>query len=146
MATRRWLVGLLAAFLLTASTGGAQAPTLGPGTAEAAPAAQAPCEGWVLWDQAWRCVGSTLWVAGLTVCARHLPWVTGGPTFLDLGRCYPDPARFAVVIWREDRPKFWPPPEQAFPGRNTCAYGTIATYAGVPQIIAREPWQLRICE
>jgi hypothetical protein len=111
-------------------------------TARASPVTQMPCaSGLIVWDEARNCIGWQLWVTGTVV--RHFN--ARPPTFLDLGLPYPDPGRFNVVIWPQDLWKFQPPPSQ-YPGRNACVYGVITTFRGVPQIVPREGWQLKICE
>jgi len=59
----------------------------------------------------------------------------GRPTFIDLGRTYPDPRRVTIVIWGEDRTNFPQPPEQMFRrGRLICAQGAPSLYRGTVQI------------
>src|SRR5437899_2309329 len=62
----------------------------------------------------------------------------GAPTFLNLGRDYPDMHRFTVVIWGRNRSRFGAP-ENRYRGRTICVRGLISTYAGVPQIEDEEP-------
>ena len=66
-----------------------------------------------------------------TVCG---PLVNDGQSdddvFLNLGRGYPDPDRFTVVIWDVGEI------EEIPPGTKVCASGTISSYQGVAQIEA----------
>jgi hypothetical protein len=146
---RRWLLAVLVASLLTGPLSISRASPvqeqLGTGAALAAPLSQGACPGLILWNQAGGCVGQTLWVTGTVVAGRYVYWATGRPTFLDLGLAYPDPRRFTVLIWGEDRYKFSPPPEQVYPGHNACVYGLESVYDS-PQIVVRDPSQLKVCE
>lgn len=63
----------------------------------------------------------------------------GQPTFLNVGRDYPDPGRFTIVIWGDDRANFSAPPEDLYDAATICVTGTIETYEGVPQIVANAP-------
>jgi len=72
----------------------------------------------------------------LALSARRL-------TFLNLDRPHPD-SPFTIVIRPEDRARFAEAPEQAFVGRRVCATGMIEIHRGRPQMVAREPGQLRI--
>ncbi len=67
----------------------------------------------------------------------------GSPTFLDIGRPYPDPRRFTVVIWGENRSRFSAPPDQFYADKTICVTGAIELYRGSPQIIVSSPGQIR---
>jgi hypothetical protein len=59
----------------------------------------------------------------------------GRPTFINLGRPYPNRSRVTLVIWGRDRVNFPRPPERMFkPGQIVCAQGVATMYAGAPQI------------
>jgi len=80
-----------------------------------------------------------LTVCGHVVSTNYAASSSGQPTFFDFGNKYPDPNRFTVVIWGEDRWKFenlYPNPETYFLGKNVCARGVIRNYEGVPEIEA----------
>ena len=68
----------------------------------------------------------------------------GQPTFLDIGRPYPDPDRFTVVIWVENRSNFQPPPERAYDGKMVCVTGRIYLYSGVTQVEADDPSDIKM--
>lgn len=51
-------------------------------------------------------------------------------TFINLGKDYPDPGRFTIVVW--DDADFRPPREPD--GLRACASGKISMYDGVAQI------------
>ena len=54
-----------------------------------------------------------------------------------------NPARFTVVIWIENRPKFSLPPEQLYAAKTICVTGMIQAYRGSPEIIVFSPDQIR---
>ncbi|MBD3366830.1 MAG: hypothetical protein GF405_01495 [Candidatus Eisenbacteria bacterium] len=90
-------------------------------------------------------VGRTATVCGRVMSASHIGSVRGGPTFLNLGKAYPDQV-FTVVIWNQNRGKFERPPERMFDGREICVTGKIQTYKGTPQIEVTEPAQISLVE
>jgi hypothetical protein len=67
----------------------------------------------------------------------------GSPTFLNIGRDYPNPARFTVVIWIENRAAFGTP-ERRYRGRTICVRGLVKLYRGSPEVVARSPSQIAI--
>jgi hypothetical protein len=67
----------------------------------------------------------------------------GSPTFLNVGRDYPDSRRFTVVVWGSDRGSFGAP-ERRYRGRTICVIGRIELYQGVAEIEATRPSQIRI--
>jgi hypothetical protein len=85
-------------------------------------------------------VGETATVCGLVVSATYLPRAPQAPTFLDLGKPYPDQI-FSAIIFGSDRPKFGAP-ETWMRGRSVCVTGDIFLYEGKPKIILHDPKQL----
>lgn len=81
-----------------------------------------------------------------TVCGRvtstHYSAEGRKPTFLNLDRPYPHQT-FTIVIWGADRVQFGKP-EEKYRDKTVCVTGTIRSYRGVPEIIAREPAEIRI--
>jgi len=78
-------------------------------------------------------------VASTTYAARS----NGQPTFLNLGRPYPDQG-FTVVIWGRDRGKFPSSPEKYYDGKTIYVTGLIEEYRGVPEIIVASPSQVEV--
>jgi hypothetical protein len=119
-----------------------------PAATTAAPrgreAARATCAGAITWQHARSHVGRTRTVRGRVVATYYAATSDGQPTFLDLGRPYPSPSRFRVVIWQEDRADFGGRPELRFRGRTICVRGRIALYDGVPEIVARSSAQIAV--
>jgi hypothetical protein len=85
-------------------------------------------------------VGETATVCGLVVSATYLPQAPQAPTFLDLGKPYPDQV-FSVIIFGGDRPKFGSP-ETSMRDTSVCFTGEIFLYQGKPKIILHDPKQL----
>ena len=85
-------------------------------------------------------VGESTTVCGLVASATHAARSRGAPTFLNLGKPYPDQI-FTAVIWGDDRTKFGSP-ELALRGKQICVTGEIRLYRGRPEIILRDPKQL----
>lgn len=92
-------------------------------------------------SQAAQHVGEKATVCGYVASSRYLSSSRSKPTFLNLGKPYPD-EDFTVVIWPEDRAKFGHP-EDSFLHKNICVTGDITSYRGKPQIVAKNPAQIR---
>jgi len=86
--------------------------------------------------------GETATVCGAVVSARYADSTKGQPTFLNLDKPYPSQV-FTVVIWGDNRSKFGKP-ENDYNGKRICVTGKITAYAGLPEIVAEDPKQLRI--
>jgi endonuclease G len=80
-------------------------------------------------------------VCGYVASTRYLSTSRSRPTFLNLGKPYPN-QDFTVVIWAEDRPKFGEP-ESRYLHKNICVTGEITLYRGGPQIIAKASGQIK---
>ena len=78
-----------------------------------------------------------------TVASTHYSRSTRGqPTFINLDKPYPDQV-FTILIWGSDRGKFGAP-ETVYRDKHVCVTGTITSYRGVPEIVARDPSQVQI--
>lgn len=87
-------------------------------------------------------IGQRATVCGRVASARYAASSRGQPTFLNLDRAYPNHV-FTMVIWGENRAKFGKP-EEKYRDKEICVTGTIESYRGVPQIVLRNPEQLRM--
>lgn len=98
------------------------------------------CEDPTPWDEARQAAGGTAAVAGPVAHATYEPDVEGEPTFVNLGRAYPEPERFDVVIFPDVRDQWEAPPEEAVSGERVCVRGLVNVRDGVAQIVleARE--------
>jgi DNA/RNA endonuclease YhcR with UshA esterase domain len=86
--------------------------------------------------------GETATVCGTVVSARYADATKGQPTFLNLDKPFPSQV-FTIVIWGDNRSKFGKP-ENDYNGKRVCVTGKITAYAGLPEIVAEDPKQLRI--
>jgi micrococcal nuclease len=85
-------------------------------------------------------VGETATVCGPVVSATYLPQAPQSPTFLDLGKPFPNQI-FSVIILGSDRPKFGAP-ETSMRDKTVCVTGEIFLYERKPKIILHDPKQL----
>lgn len=95
------------------------------------------------WDQAPSHIGETTTVYGPIVGTRWASSSKGQPTFLDIGNAYPNPNRFTVLIWVENRGNFPSPPESYYSGKTISVTGLITEYQGVPQMEVASPSQIQ---
>jgi hypothetical protein len=112
LSVRRLGVWLMAAVFLAAacSTSSSSSPNQPPRQQEST----SHCSGAISWNAALSHIGETLTVEGPVVSAHYASDSNGKPTFLNVGKDYPDPGRFTVVIWGEDRGRFSSPPEGTY--------------------------------
>jgi len=104
-------------------------PALGQGT-RTIPSAEAS-----------RHVGEQATVCGYVASTRFLSTSRSKPTFLNLGKAYPN-EELTVVIWPEDRDNFGEP-ESKYLHKNICITGEITVYRNSPQIVAKSPSQIK---
>jgi DNA/RNA endonuclease YhcR with UshA esterase domain len=86
-------------------------------------------------------VGENATVCGAVVSAHYAARSKSQPTFLNLGKAYPEQI-FTAVIFGSDRPKFGEP-EKIFPGKRICVTGKVELYRGTPEIVLHDPEQLQ---
>ncbi len=91
-----------------------------------------------------RYMGKQAMVCG-QVAGVHLAQRTGGaPTFINFDKPNPNQT-FTVLIWGIDRPKFAAPPESTFTaGKRVCVTGLVTDYRGKPEIVVRNPEEIRV--
>jgi DNA/RNA endonuclease YhcR with UshA esterase domain len=85
-------------------------------------------------------VGENATVCGLVASTNYASHVRSQPTFLNLGKPYPNQV-FTAVIFGTDRTKFGTP-ETSLRGKSICVTGSIRLYRGKPEIILRDPKEL----
>ena len=88
-----------------------------------------------------RHVGATATVCGPVASARYATQSKGQPTFLNLGKPFPN-QEFTALIWGPQRGAFSYPPE-SLAGQTICIHGLISTYQGKAQIVVSQPSQIR---
>jgi DNA/RNA endonuclease YhcR with UshA esterase domain len=88
-------------------------------------------------------VGRIATIQGRVAGTRYAASSSGSPTFLNVGVNYPNPSRFTVLIWIENRAAFGRP-EIRYRGRTICVHGLVSNYRGVSQIVARSVSQIKI--
>jgi len=101
------------------------------------------------WEEAGSYIGQRKVVEGIIVGTHYAADTKSKPTFLDFHKPYE--GYFKCVIWGYDRDKFireFPPnPETYFLNKRVHATGLIQEYpkgSGVPEIILREPSQIKV--
>jgi hypothetical protein len=105
---------------------------------------EASCPGAVNWSSAARYAGQHTTIHGPVVDTAYARGSRGQPTFLNLGRPYPDRERFTVVIWSDARGRFDGAPEVTYMGKTVCVSGTVELYRGSPQIVVTSPSQIEL--
>lgn len=90
-------------------------------------------------QQAAQHIGETATVCGTIAGSHYAADNDGQPTFINLGKPYPDPV-FTIVIWGDYRGKFATPPD-SWAGR-LCVTGRIIEYHGGPEMKVIDPSQV----
>lgn len=98
------------------------------------------------WSEAAYHVGESVAIYGRVVDTEFASDSTGQPTFLDIGKGYPDPSRLSVVIWGEDRNNFDASPERAYRGSKICVYGEVYEYEDHYCIQVASPSQIVVLD
>ncbi len=93
-------------------------------------------------EQAAKFIGQQKTICGTVASAHYALRSRGKPTFLNLDKPYPNQI-FTAVIWGSDRGKFKEPLE-ALSGKEICVTGKIKSFRGRPEIIVREPTQIKV--
>ena len=96
------------------------------------------------WPEAAAHVGEWRTVVGPVVDARYAQAAKGRPTFLNIGKPYPQPGRFTVLIWGESRDQFPSPPETMYTGRMVRVTGLIQAFKGDAEIVVASPASIEV--
>jgi DNA/RNA endonuclease YhcR with UshA esterase domain len=133
---------LLAVFLLSLAACGSSG-----GSVTEPPAVAPPVSNQAIpWNEAGSHIGEAATIEGPVIAAVYANTSNGEPTFLNVGRDYPDPDRFTVVIWGADRGNFEPAPEDQYSGQTVRVTGTVVDYQGLPQIEVATPSDIETVE
>ncbi len=131
---------LLMLVVLTACSTGAMQATPTP-TLTTAPTTTLGCD--IQWDEAKYYYGEYKTVCGPVVDTHYASTSSGQPTFLNLGKAYPSPDRFTVVIWGDDRHNFPQAPEDYYLGKNVAVSGLLQEYEGSAEVFISGPSQIQ---
>lgn len=89
-------------------------------------------------------IGEKATVCGVVAGSHKATNSKGTPTFINLDERYPHQL-FTILIWGDDLSKFSPSPS-TWDGKHVCATGTISSYRGVPEIVAKDAAQITVSE
>ncbi len=103
-----------------------------------------PDTGAVSWQNAYQHIGEIVTIFGPVVDSHWARSSNGKPTFLNIGKPYPDESRFTVLIWGDDRSKFVETPETMFLGKSVYVTGLVEEYNGSCEIIVESPSQITV--
>ena len=129
-------IAVVAAAVAGAAGAGSAAPT------SSLRAGALSCAGAAQWQRAAAFNGRVATLKGPVASTKYARYSNGSPTFLNIGRPYPNEG-FTVVIWIENRAAFGRP-EVRYRRHTICIRGLVGSYDGVPEIVARSPRQIRI--
>ena len=98
------------------------------------------CPAGLEWNEARGFVGQRGTFVGEVIGVTYVEQSTRQPTFINIGRPFPDPSRLTVVVWGQDRSRFPQSPEVVYsPGRELCVTGEVSLFDGVAQIEVNSP-------
>lgn len=112
------------------------------------------CKNPLDWSVAKQHVGEVVTVVGPLLASKSRPELNGSPTWLDVGRVFPDRNRLTVIVWGKNLSNFnaqeldaeyWFQSvfhEKAY--ALICIQGTVTEFRGVPQIELKDLSQLSI--
>lgn len=101
-------------------------------------------EGAVLWSEAVKLAGATGLVCGDITGANRAETSAGTPTYIDLGKRFPDKTRVSIVIWGDDLENFETDPKEEYRRGSLCVSGKVERVEGVLQIEVSGPEQLTV--
>ena len=140
------LVAAVAACGTSASNSGSASPSQEPQPEYTETAAQQEAPSAIPWQDAANYEGESVTIEGPVKGTMYADTSNGEPTFLNVGMDYPDPGRFTVVIWGENRSVFPEAPEDLYAGQTIRVTGTVDSYEGVPQIEVTSPSDIEIVQ
>ena len=104
------------------------------------------CSAGLAWDQAIENVGDLTTVTGSVVGTRYDPDSEGQPTYLYVGKDFPEPDRFMVVIWGDARDNFPFAPEVEYNNRTICVTGRIVMVRFLALMVVDTPGDIEIVD
>jgi hypothetical protein len=91
-------------------------------------------------EQAAKHIGEPAKVCGVVASAKYATRTKGQPTFLNLGKAYPNQV-FTALVWGSARGSFPYAPESLL-GESICVEGMIVSYRSKPEIVVSRPSQI----
>lgn len=102
----------------------------------------AQAERWISAADAPRHVGERVTICDSVASARYVTSSPGQPTFLNLGRSFPEQA-VTIVIWGSQRASFPTPPEELYRNKRVCVTGAVMLSRGRAQVVVEHPTAIR---
>ena len=97
------------------------------------------------WTEARGFVGQQGTFVGEVVGVTYVERSTSQPTFIHIGRPFPDPSRLTVVVWGRDRSRFPQRPDVAYSaGQELCITGEVSLFDGAVQIEINSPTAVNV--
>jgi len=96
------------------------------------------------WNEADGYIDEFVTVCGPVVSAYFATSTNGQPTFLNIGKEYPDPERFTALIWGRDLEFFPFNPDEYYFSKTICVQGLVEEYKGTLEIEVTDPEQIII--
>lgn len=96
----------------------------------------------ISWKNAHLYIGKTITVYGPVIDTHWAESSNGKPTFLNIGKPFPDTDRFTVIIWMDDRRNFVIAPEIFYLDKIVYVTGKVEEYNGSCEMIIRSPSQI----
>lgn len=94
-------------------------------------------------EDAAKYIGQQKTVCGKVASAHYAAIISNQPTSLHLDKPYPHQI-FTILIWGSDRSKSEKPRETLYFGKEICVTGMIQSYRGRPEIVVKEPGQIKV--
>lgn len=88
-----------------------------------------------------RHIGDSVKVCGKVMGMRFLEKSNGQPTFINMGKAYPDQL-LTIMVWGIVRQRFKGTLEELFNDKEICVTGKVELYKGKPQIVVLERGQV----
>lgn len=96
----------------------------------------------ISWKKAYDHVGETVTIKGTVKGIFQSTGSNGSPTFINIGRDYPEDGRVTVLVWEENLSNF--DDLYAYEGEKVFVTGEIYMYDGVAQIEVSDPDQIEV--
>ena len=100
--------------------------------------------GLIPWHEANDHIGERVTVCGPVKSTYYCSTCKGEPTFLNIGEPHPNPDRFTVIIWGDNRDNFPETPETYYKDKCVCVTGLVVPYDGIAEIEVTSPDQIEI--